>query len=490
MTRFGAPRALLVVALGGAFGTVLASCEPSSSSSNCPSTQAEIDFGCGPSTNGSITYQPNVVLIPAGADAVRSRSSDGITWTMKGDAAGVSDLAPGKIMFATGLDAGRVVAVKQSGSDRVVTLAPATFTDVIQDADLGSTSPLSFANPHQYTATALPATTADIAPSSSSASPIAAHGPGVVSLPAISLSAARVALPGARLADVTYAGDFNAHSYCCQSRLGINFDYDKGGLRMKGIIEIHLSSPSVTWRFTYHSGKVDAALRIDGVDGVAAAVEAAIAADGKNIDKLFQLPVDFDVPVTESTKGRLPMHLSVREYFIFETDFRSHTSTLKASGAWNLQQPMIMRVRDYAHPELLSAPQGLTVRNSIVKSITGLGIGAAAITLGQRAVFCMCLGSSIDSAGLTYAFSWYVVMKNDSSAQALVRGFRCRGADLGISVEYGLGYSIPQAIIDEFNKTYAEPNGITPLVADSTIVYGSILKAHDTEPPGTKACGI
>src|SRR5690348_4626153 len=52
-------------------------------------TGAQFRFGRTPVPDKSVTYQPDVVLIGGGADAVRSVSADGLTWTLRGDAPGV-----------------------------------------------------------------------------------------------------------------------------------------------------------------------------------------------------------------------------------------------------------------------------------------------------------------------------------------------------------------------------------------------------------------
>ncbi|GAA2708087.1 hypothetical protein GCM10010429_20870 [Micromonospora olivasterospora] len=54
---------------------------------------------------------------------------DELSYVVDGDAEGVEDLAPGKIMFATSEALGRVVRVERKGGDRAVTLAPVELTD-------------------------------------------------------------------------------------------------------------------------------------------------------------------------------------------------------------------------------------------------------------------------------------------------------------------------------------------------------------------------
>lgn len=87
-------------------------------------TGPELAYGASPKLDSSINYQGDVVLVGGGASAVESVSADGMIWTIKGTAAHVRDLRPGKILLATGLGAGRVLAVTVAGVDRKVVLGP------------------------------------------------------------------------------------------------------------------------------------------------------------------------------------------------------------------------------------------------------------------------------------------------------------------------------------------------------------------------------
>src|SRR5579864_165328 len=71
-------------------------------------TGNELLYGASPHNDGTVVYQPGVVFLGGGASSVRSVSSDGLVWTVDGNAAGASRLAPGAVVFASSLGAGRV----------------------------------------------------------------------------------------------------------------------------------------------------------------------------------------------------------------------------------------------------------------------------------------------------------------------------------------------------------------------------------------------
>jgi hypothetical protein len=100
------------------------------------SPEAVKQFGYGPRPNRHVRYQPDVVMIGGGANAVRGVSDNGLTWTIDGNAKGARDLSVGKVMFATSRAVGRVVAIERRGKDLAVMLAPVGFTEVIRDAKI------------------------------------------------------------------------------------------------------------------------------------------------------------------------------------------------------------------------------------------------------------------------------------------------------------------------------------------------------------------
>jgi len=99
-------------------------------------TGAVKQFGYGPRPSPQVRYQPDVIVIGGGANAVRGVSDDGLTWTIDAGANGARDLSPGKIMFATSRAVGRVAAIQRRGNDLAVMLAPVAFTEVVRDAKI------------------------------------------------------------------------------------------------------------------------------------------------------------------------------------------------------------------------------------------------------------------------------------------------------------------------------------------------------------------
>lgn len=79
---------------------------------------------------------PEAVVIRNGAKVVQKISPDHSTFTLDGSAPGVRDLAPGKVMLISGVDAGKVMAIRNEGKDVVVTVGPVKITDVIRNGTI------------------------------------------------------------------------------------------------------------------------------------------------------------------------------------------------------------------------------------------------------------------------------------------------------------------------------------------------------------------
>lgn len=87
-------------------------------------TPSELKWGASVVPDGRVTYQPNVLVLPHVADAVRSMVSNGFTWMIDSNASGASDIQVGRILFATGRVVLRALAMSNSGAELSVTLGP------------------------------------------------------------------------------------------------------------------------------------------------------------------------------------------------------------------------------------------------------------------------------------------------------------------------------------------------------------------------------
>lgn len=104
--------------------------------------EAEVRFGVSPTRNSQVTYQPGVIVMEHGAEAIHSENDDGFTWNIDAHAPGSAEIQRDKILFATGRMVGRVLAVKRNGDELAVTLGPVELTDLIKEAHIDYQGPI------------------------------------------------------------------------------------------------------------------------------------------------------------------------------------------------------------------------------------------------------------------------------------------------------------------------------------------------------------
>lgn len=439
---------LVVVACGGGSGT---------SGPSGPLSATEMRYGRGPATNAGVTYQPDVVLVGGGADAVRAWSADGLTWTIKGDAPGVDQLAPGKIMFVTGFGVGRVLAINAVGKDRAVTIGPVELTDVIKDANLSSSQPISLGSPTFYSAPDLPGTLSPGPTDSVSVASAREAGDDPILLPALRLTGTNQPPPPGQgpampppsgSAPSAALGSFHLAGSCCKNGLGVELTYDDGGLQMTGQIGLTFATPQLKFVLAISGGKVvTAELQASGAVGIVLGFDAAtrVGREG-NVNKRVELPVLTTVPLLGLG---VPFYAELTQWFVLKTAFSAKDSTLRASGVFSFGGTLGF---GYSNGSFgVSAPSGFAVKQSLTDSITGLSIGAAGLVLAHQARFCICLGAFGFATGLYFMLTTSFGVTNDSSAQAVLRGVRCHGASLDMVTRYGWGYTIPKVVRDLVN---------------------------------------
>jgi hypothetical protein len=65
-------------------------------------SQTELKFGIAPRRSNTVEYQPGVIVMEHGDQAIRSISSNGMEWEFNANSEHVNEFQEGKIVFATG----------------------------------------------------------------------------------------------------------------------------------------------------------------------------------------------------------------------------------------------------------------------------------------------------------------------------------------------------------------------------------------------------
>ncbi|MEV4123296.1 hypothetical protein [Micromonospora sp. NPDC049645] len=408
-------------------------------------------YGAAPAPDPRVTYQPNVVFVGGGGGSVRGLSEDALTWRIDPDAEGADKLARGRVMFLTGRAVGRVLDVRRDADDLAVTLGPVDITDVISDGTFASDGPVSLANPTRHDAGAPFWAEYDAATEGSggagATTPIALPMPGPapedrqrhpVAGPVSALGA------GAVTAERRVAG-FAVTPICCAGGVGARFSYDGGGIRVVGTATLLMRNPTARFHLEIRGATVRRAeLRIAGMAGLR--IEIAGATDRRqNINKRIPVPLDFSVPVGEILG--VPFSVTANQLIGVQTAFSAKDGNIRAAGEWSLGGSVGFGYTDGAFG--VTQPWNLSVRNSITDSITGPSVGVNGIIVHYQAAFRAGLGALGFTAGLYATVTATVGLTVGSALGAPIA--LCRSTQLGLYLDYGVGYTIPAGLATVIN---------------------------------------
>lgn len=465
-------------------------------------TDAEWDFGQSirRDTEG-VTFQPDVVIPGGGADSVVEVSGDGLTWTLDGDAAEVSDLVVGKVLLVTNRGAGRVLGVATlDNGDVAVTIGPAEITDVIRDistsydgeidpnliqiraapslpaaADVTNRSSESTESDEpgapdeptgegegdgaggSTTTTTTSGTTED-APRNLVVRPIAAAAaagsPGPLAAPAVATAAAPTEVPADRgilpppaqvpfpVVPVEGMRAFPLHG--SDGSWGVELAYDRNGLKVNGSARVYLEKPAIHFDLVIDDGKIiTAEARLDGVAGVRATFDAATEAGLQaNIHQVVDLPIDISIPIFGPA---LPFAANFHQSFKIDTVFSAKNSTISFNGDYAFRGSLRAGYRDGSFG--VAAPSGLSVKRSLLQSAGGVSVGVTGFIIAHQ------LRMTIGIGGFGFAVGPYVSL---TTAMSVVNGsdlgiVKCKGANLNLDMGYGIGYVMPTAVVKVIN---------------------------------------
>ncbi|MFI6262629.1 hypothetical protein [Micromonospora sp. NPDC051006] len=440
------------------------SAEPGRTPPDAPSG-GDQRYGAAPGPAEGVTYQPEVVFVGGGSGSVRGVSDDALTWRIDPDASGADQLARGRVMFLTGRAVGRVLDVRPDGGDLAVILGPVDITEVIRDGTFGGERPVSLDSPTRYDAgtpfwaeydgesggggAAVPVTGA------AARTETGTHPVTVTTAALPGAGTARSARPADARRDGPPAGvaaagrrqvaGFAVTPICCADGVGARFSHDGGGIRIAGTVTLLMKSPSARFHLEIRGGAVRRAeLRIDGMAGLRIEIAGATNA-GRNINKRIPIPLDFSVPIGEILG--VPFAVTANQLIGVQTAFSAKDGNIKAAGEWSLGGSLGFGYADGAFG--VTKPWELTVRNSITDSIFGPSVGVSGIIVHYQAAFRVGLGAFGFTAGLYSTVTATAGLTVGSALGAPIE--LCRSTQLGLFLEYGVGYRIPAGLAKAIN---------------------------------------
>jgi len=430
------------------------------------SAEAEQRYGAAPTPHPDVTYQPDVVFVGGGADAVRAVAADTFTWRIDPAAKNADRLAPGKVMFLTGRAVGRVVDVRRDGDDLAVALGPVDITEVIRDGTFTSAEPVPLT-----AAVPMPDAAASWAESGDDSGGVGGGGGAVVGTGGGAGGGGRT-VPAA-----VKVGKLAATPICCSDGVGAKFTYDSSGVRLLGKVILKMTAPTAGFHLEIRGATVTRAeFMVNGAAALRVEIEATTST-GRNIDPRIPIPVDFSVPIGEVLG--VPFSATVTQVIGVNTAFGAKDGNIKAAGEWSLSQSIGF---GYANGSFgVRAPNSISVDQSLIDSISGISVGVNGVWLDYHAKFHVGLGALGFIAGLYFELTLTLGMTIGSALGAPIA--LCRSAQLGLWASYGVGYTIPAglaAVINTFLQLFnAKPIPKEGGVGDTKNLYDKYVVDPD-----------
>ncbi len=491
-------------------GSAGAATEQSAATPAMTLSEAERHFGVSPTFNKDVEYQPEVIVMEHGAEAIRANSSDGMTWTLDASAPHAAEIQKGKILFATGRAVGRVLAVERKGDALAVTLGPVELTEVFEKLHLSYHGALDPSKMIAYYAPDSPGAYTDLneEPSSNLLSTppesqfLSRFNSGVfpqshldggdeLSLRSAvwnradrpQVSALKVAMPGTAafgaLTDISVK-DYTLSPNCCGG-LGVEIQYDKNGIKFTASAVLTLTNPIIDVSLDILHGLKNAFVDISGVGGLKVSIKGGNSGDVKNLNAIIQLPLDFSYPIPVPITGvGTPFSVVFRQSIRVGTIFTTKGSTLEAKGEYRYAGAIRAGIRNQ-QPLAEGLKMSATVTD-LAETLTGKAGGVNALLLAYGAKVIVGIGAFNFVVGPYAAIDASVGTTRGSDLQAGIVGFVCHSADVNLWMEVGVGYALPQGVVKAINEflslfhvkeissTYSKPIATLPIYEGSKAI--------------------
>jgi hypothetical protein len=181
--------------------------------------------------------------------------------------------------------------------------------------------------------------------------------------------------------------------------IGVEYDYDKDGLKLRASGYMTLRNSGVSFFLHIKDGVQDCGIRLNGNVGIKLHLNASASQDFKaNFHKKLWLPIDLSIPLG----GPAPLSLSFNSSLLIETAFSAKTSVLNAEGDYSFGAGMDAGY--WAKKWRLTFNPNITTRTDIGNSVEGISVGINSVVMGFDIRTMVGIGAFGFNAGVYMAF--------------------------------------------------------------------------------------
>ena len=430
-------------------------------------TESQRKFGIAPKRSAQVEYQPGVLIMEHGDEAIRSLANDGMSWQFDAHAPQVDQFKEGKIVFATGLAVGRILSLKAGVDVVTVVLGPVQLTDVIKRGKFAMNEPIDVSNVIAYTAPDFPQPAETTYPFGSATSDIqqaparfyttgfyatqAQVTPGIIQIPQppTPLPAIPTADSLGKLPVVNIDSDVRSVPVLALNKVGAQlYYYKKGGPSV--FAEATMSITKLQVRFVLDiedSTIIECGIHVDGAVGLGLQLNAITY--GKdfrvNVDRKLWVPVDLKIPL--GLNGAIPVPFSVTFNTMLElhTGFSARNATLSAEGDYTFGGGLFAGYKKAGGWQVSTSKDPVALKD-IGLTTKGVSVGIDSLILSASERVMVGIGAFGFNTGVYGGLRF-----GGTVLAAPTNAWACRQGTIGAYFDYGVGYSLPPAFTEAVN---------------------------------------
>jgi hypothetical protein len=445
-------------------------------------TPNERKWGISPTRNDKVTYQPDVILMEHGADAVRAMASNGLTWTIDANAPHADEIKVDKILFATGRVVGRVLAVTRSGDNLAVTLGPFELTDVIRDCDISATQAIDSSSMLVYTAPDYPGATTHDDPEPQATTMLEPAAPYLFASYKQPLQ--EQDSPAIDELKTILIDSFLFIPECCNN-IGVKLENKGKGPKMKASAVVLLGpNKKVIFDLVIHAATIyTASVELQGVTGFRVAFEGATApGTAGEIRQNFFLPVDWVFPIQGIG---VPFSIVFRQTLSVTTLFTAQSAQIKTEGEYAFSGSFFAGKKNGGSWGA-NGPSNVTTVKNLASNLEGVSVGVNGLVFAYGAKAIAGIGAFGFVTGPFVGYNTSVGV-NKGSSMTIAMLPSCRSADYDNSLKYGVGYQMPKLVVKAIN-IFLHVLNIKPVEGEGGVnCEKQLAKTHEFYPANCDA---
>ena len=430
-------------------------------------TESQRKFGISPRHSPTVEYQPDVLIMEHGDEAIRSLPSDGMSWQFDAHAPQVDQFKEGKIIFATGMAVGRIISLKQSGATITVVLGPIQLTDVIKNGKFAMNEPIDVNNVIAYTAADFPQPKETTTPFGSKTAGIADDTarfyetgfypaqlqvtPGITQIPQppFQLPPLPPADALGKLPVVNIDDDVRTVPVFQPGKVGAQiYYYKKGGPSVSAEASMSIRKLQVQFDLEIRNGTIiQCGIAVNGAVGLTAKMGAITY--GKdfrvNFNRTLWLPIDLKIPLGLNGAFPVPFSVTFNTLLQVNTGFSAKNASLDAEGDYTFGGGLWAGYKRDGGWQVSTSKQ-VSAAKDLGVTTKGLSVGINSLVVAASERVMVGIGAFGFDTGVYGGLRFGATILD-----APTTGWACRQGTIEAHFDTGVGYSIPPGVSDVIN---------------------------------------